>query len=101
MTPLHCAAEIGHLSVVEFLVNQNADINAKGKGDLTPLHFAARDGHLSVVDYLVNQNADLNAKDKNGETPLGLAREIGIYQDEDQKKAKLDVVEFLKNKGGK
>ena len=28
-TPLHWAADYGHLSVVEYLVNQNADINAK------------------------------------------------------------------------
>jgi len=28
-TPLHYAAENGHLSVVEYLVNQKADINAK------------------------------------------------------------------------
>jgi len=29
MTPLHRAARYGHLSVVEYLVNQKADINAK------------------------------------------------------------------------
>ena len=31
MTPLHYAAEHGHLSVVEYLVNQKANINAKNK----------------------------------------------------------------------
>jgi len=29
MTPLHYAANGGHLSVVEYLINQKADINAK------------------------------------------------------------------------
>jgi len=29
MTPLHYAAREGHLSVVEYLVNQKADINSK------------------------------------------------------------------------
>jgi len=29
MTPLHYAAENGHLSVVEYLVKNKADINAK------------------------------------------------------------------------
>jgi len=29
MTPLHFAAQYGHLSVVEYLVNQKVDINAK------------------------------------------------------------------------
>jgi len=28
-TPLHLAAREGHLSVVEYLINQKADINAK------------------------------------------------------------------------
>jgi len=32
MTPLHWAAYCGHLSVVEFLVNHIADINAKDDG---------------------------------------------------------------------
>jgi len=31
MTPLHFAAEKGHLSVVEYLVDQQADINAKNQ----------------------------------------------------------------------
>jgi len=65
MTPLHYAARYGHLSVVEYLVNQKADINAQSSGypSGTPLHYAAQNGHLSVVEYLVNQKADINAKD--------------------------------------
>jgi len=63
MTPLHNAAREGHLSVVEYLVNQKADINAQASGWFssgTPLHLAAANGHLSVVEYLVNQGADIN-----------------------------------------
>ena len=33
MTPLHLAAQYGHLSVVECLVNQKADINDKDNCD--------------------------------------------------------------------
>jgi len=64
LTPLHRAAENGHLSVVEYLVNQNADINAQAyqRNIGTPLHYAAQNGHLRVVEYLVNQKADINAK---------------------------------------
>jgi len=50
------------LSVVEYLVNQKADINVKDNDGSTPLHLAAQYGHLSVVEYLVNQKADINAK---------------------------------------
>jgi len=31
MTPLHYAAQNGHLSVVEYLVNQKADINSQNE----------------------------------------------------------------------
>jgi len=62
MTLLHLAAKRGHLSVVEYLVNQKADINAKNETHSTPLHLAAERGHLGVVEYLVNQKADINAK---------------------------------------
>jgi len=67
MTPLHFAAQNGHLCVVEYLVNQKADINERNKYDWTPLHFAAQNGHLSVVEYLVNQKADINSKNNNVE----------------------------------
>ena len=99
-TPLHHAANNGHLSVVEYLVNQKADINAKNKYEETPLHYAAEKGHLRVVEYLVNQKADINAKNKQGKTPLGVASEIGKYESEEKKKMKLNVVEFLMSKGG-
>jgi len=68
-TPLHWAARYGHLSVVEYLLNQKADINAQASGNRsgTPLHYAASNGHLSVVEYLVNQKADINAKNNDVE----------------------------------
>ena len=64
-TPLHLAASHGHLSVVEYLVNQKADINAINNDDWSPLHYAAINGHLNVVEYLVNQKANIKAKDNN------------------------------------
>jgi len=67
LTPLHYAARYGHLSVVEYLVNQKADINANGKEKMTPLHLAASNDHLSVVEYLVNRKADINAKNTSVE----------------------------------
>jgi len=45
--------------VVEYLVKQKADINAKDEDNGTPLHLAAQKGHLSVVEYLVNQKAEI------------------------------------------
>jgi len=67
LTPLLLAAANGHLSVVEYLINQKADINAKDDIGNTHLHYAAVNGHLSVVEYLINQKADINAKNKSVE----------------------------------
>jgi len=36
-TPLHFSSCYGHLCVVEYLVNQKADINTKNKTGYTPL----------------------------------------------------------------
>jgi len=95
MTPLHFAARYGHLSVVEYLVNQKVDINAKDNYDNTPLHFAAQGiceyyhgGSLSVVEFLVNRKADINAKNRDGWTPLHWAAENDH----------LSVVKYLVNK---
>jgi len=86
-TPIHFSFRYGHLNVVEYLVNQNADIDSKNDGLCAPLHFAAGGGCLSVVEYLVNQKADINAKDKNDSTPLHYAAFNGH----------LSVVEYLVN----
>jgi len=40
-TPLHYAAHNGHLRVVEYLVNQKADIKANNKAGKTPLGLAS------------------------------------------------------------
>jgi len=49
MTPLHYAAQQGHLSVVEYLVNQKADINTQNKQGQTPLGVAKKS---NVVEFL-------------------------------------------------
>lgn len=59
-SPLHIASEFGHISLVEYLVNQNAEINSKDENNRTPLHLAARNGHLCVVMFLTSHHADIN-----------------------------------------
>ena len=80
-TPLHLAAEYGHLSVVKFLVPFLSDKNPKTGpywSETTPLHDAAYEGHLPVVEYLVeNIKGDINPSKNNGPTVLHLAAEGG------------------------
>ncbi len=51
-TPLHWAAEKGHLDVVKYLVEKGADVKAANNDGRTPLNMAARNSHLDVVKYL-------------------------------------------------
>ena len=51
-TPLHYAANNGHLRIVEHLINQKADINALDRFGRTPLRFAIENEKFSVVEFL-------------------------------------------------
>lgn len=63
MTPLHLSASLGHLSIIDYLVNHGANVNVKDKKHLTPLHLSAHNGHYRIIEYLINHGADVNSKD--------------------------------------
>jgi ankyrin repeat protein len=68
---MHKAAGRGHKEIVELLIDEGADVNAKDKRGTTPLHEAAGRGHnKDVAELLIAKGADVNAKDDNGWTPL-------------------------------
>ena len=86
---LRGAARNGHTDVVEYLVEQGADVNfVDWRGD-TALRGAARYGHLAVVEFLVGSGADVNAANDDGQTALLIAAEGGH----------LSVVEYLVEQG--
>lgn len=72
-TPLHWAADQGHKDVVELLMANKADVNAKDDLGQTPLNLAACFGHKDVAELLLTDGANVNAKDRIGETSLHLA----------------------------
>lgn len=47
-TPLHFAAGYNRISVVEYLLENDADVHASDKGGLVPLHNSSSYGHLEV-----------------------------------------------------
>lgn len=70
-TPLHLAAKAGDTEKVRTLIENGADVNAKGSSaDYTPLHEAALAGHKAVAELLIANGASVNARGLWGRTPL-------------------------------
>jgi ankyrin repeat protein len=74
-TPLHCAAEGGHVAVIDLLLERGADVNAANDaaGGQRPLHVAAQHGHAAAAARLLERGADVRAPIAGGETALHLA----------------------------
>lgn len=75
-TALHHAALIGSLTLVIYLVQHNADYNARNKFGDSPLDKAAMEGHTNVVEYLLFRGAEAN-NDAGGCKSLGFAAANG------------------------
>jgi len=88
-TPLLVAAQLGHLAVIKYLVQQGAYKNNARVDGVTALLMAANKGHFQVVRYLVEQGADKEKAMDTGETPLYIAA----------KKGHLVVVQYLTEQG--
>lgn len=56
-TPLHKAAKKGHFSVVEYLVNHKAGINAQTKNGKTPLRLSSKKGNNDITKFLKENGA--------------------------------------------
>lgn len=69
-TALQAAASDGQVGVVELLLADGADVNARDTSGATPLHEAAAEGHTAIAEMLIANGADVSAKDEDGNTPL-------------------------------
>ena len=101
-TALMYAAEQGRIEVVEYLVENGADVNAKSsaKGRGTALIYAASVNRVVVMEYLLKHGADINATTYNKETALFWATAKG-YIKAVNLLLKNNADTKLKNKDGK
>jgi ankyrin repeat protein len=76
-SPLWLATYNGQPSLVAWLLNHGAEVNAKGEEGKTPLHVAAEEGELEVARLLVEHGANLEAVDGHKRTPLQAAALAG------------------------
>jgi ankyrin repeat protein len=90
-TPLHAAAQEGHLDICELIVKYASDKNPIKNDRITPLHIASYKGHLEICKLLIHDAADKSPQDGQGMTPLHFAAEYG----------NLEVCKFLMEKSEK
>lgn len=76
-TPLHNAAFNNNKEMVELLLANGADVNAKDNGGQTPLFYSIYIGKKTTAELLLAHGADVNAKDVGGMTPLHWATSHG------------------------
>ncbi|KAJ8264368.1 hypothetical protein GJAV_G00148350 [Gymnothorax javanicus] len=69
-TPLHFAAGFGRRDVVDYLLQNGANVHARDDGGLISLHNACSFGHAEVVNLLLHHGADANSRDNWNYTPL-------------------------------
>ncbi|ORY76958.1 ankyrin repeat-containing domain protein [Protomyces lactucae-debilis] len=70
--PLHRAAAVGSLAIVQRLVANGSPMSTSDAGGWTPMHHACAEGHADVAQFLVDQGADADKLDADGKTPLQL-----------------------------
>lgn len=75
VAPLHSAAAISQIEIVNILLQNGANINAKQSSGVTSLHSAAHNGATEIVKLLLQNGADKEAKTKDGKSVLDFAKE--------------------------
>ncbi|KAI0144132.1 hypothetical protein F4776DRAFT_661226 [Hypoxylon sp. NC0597] len=74
---VHWAVRGGNRAVVQMLLDNGADIEAKDEMLSTPLFEAVYRNHEDVIRFLLENGADINARNGNGQTALQVAADRG------------------------
>ena len=92
---LHAAASSGNEDVINFLLENDFNIDAQTPDGWTPLFIAARDGRTEAAKLLVFRQADLNIQTDLGATALLMA----ITQPYPTEEERLDLVTYMLKRG--
>lgn len=70
-TALHIAAKHGLTELMQWLIDDRANVNARNGSRKTPLLLAAEEGHSEVVKFLLKRDdTNVNARDNYDQTSL-------------------------------
>ncbi|KAJ3679843.1 hypothetical protein LUZ60_016121 [Juncus effusus] len=76
--PIHLAARLGNMEIINILLNYRTDIDAKNLNGDTPLMVSARFGKIDSFFELIKFGADLGLVNKLGYTAIGIANSSGF-----------------------
>jgi len=65
-----CCNNTNRMSIINLLIDNNADINQTDRHGSTPLNIASEYSNLDIVKKLLNHKADPNINDNDGDSPL-------------------------------
>lgn len=74
-TPLMYCIQNDRNEMIDFLLDQNANINKQNKAGNTALFYAVfcSKNKIDIIEKLLNKGADMNLQNKSGISPLSLA----------------------------
>lgn len=78
-TPLHIAASAGSIHVLEFLLQNGANVDAMDSDGETPLHYTALAGKEASAKILLEASADAQQESFFSETPLEVVSQQPAY----------------------
>lgn len=94
-SPLHVAAANGYLQIVEFLLENNFQINVNDDDNWMPIHAAVCWGNPEILEILAQAGADLDAKTKNGETLFDICEDLELKEQIEQLKSEMESKQQL------
>jgi ankyrin repeat protein len=77
-----------YTKIVEFLIENGADVNVKNKDGNTPSHMTTTS---DIVKLLIEKGADINVKNKDGDTPLSTHIKNYLYHKNRISKLRADI----------
>jgi ankyrin repeat protein/mannosyltransferase OCH1-like enzyme len=80
VTALYIASQNGHLDVVQFLIENDADLEIPQPNGWTALYAAIVNGHVEIIKSLLQGGASLSVRDKKLQTPMDVAKLIATQE---------------------